>query len=113
MMEVSISTAATTSHLGDAGQQHRFHAIWLRDNAWDAETRSSGNGQRLIALRDVSPETRIAKAEIRGASLHVTFAQKTRPSSTHSPGCWITPMTTHSLRNQVGQRTKLRPGTAL
>ena len=26
----------------------KFHAIWLRDNAWDGETRAPGNGQRLV-----------------------------------------------------------------
>ena len=31
----------------------RFHAIWLRDNAFDPETRATGNGQRLVALRDI------------------------------------------------------------
>lgn len=32
------------------GISRRFHAIWLRDNAPDAATRSPGNGQRLITL---------------------------------------------------------------
>ena len=27
----------------------RFHAIWLRDNAQDPDTRATGSGQRLIA----------------------------------------------------------------
>ncbi len=42
----------------------RFHAIWLRDNAQDAETRAVGNGQRLITLRDIPADTQIAAAEI-------------------------------------------------
>ena len=42
-------------------QTARFHAIWLRDNAQDPETRSATNGQRLIALRDVPADTRISK----------------------------------------------------
>ena len=54
--------------------RQRFHAVWLRDNAWDAETRSPGNGQRLIALRDISPDIRIAAAEVAGTALNVTFA---------------------------------------
>jgi gamma-butyrobetaine hydroxylase len=52
----------------------RFHAIWLRDNAWDAATRAPGNGQRLIALRDIPPDTRITSAEIQGTRLSVVFA---------------------------------------
>ncbi len=51
----------------------RFHAVWLRDNAWDAETRSPGNGQRLIALRDIPQETWIGTVEITGQVLRVTF----------------------------------------
>ena len=54
--------------------RQRFHAVWLRDNAWDAETRSPGNGQRLIALRDISPDIRIEAAEVAGTALNVTFA---------------------------------------
>ena len=40
----------------------RFHAIWLRDNAPDPQTRAAGNGQRLIALRDIPVETHMAEA---------------------------------------------------
>jgi gamma-butyrobetaine dioxygenase len=36
--------------------------MWLRDNAPDTETRNPGNGQRLITLLDIPPETRIADA---------------------------------------------------
>lgn len=60
--------------LDDGSVQTRFHAIWLRDNAWDAETRSADNGQRLIALRDVPPETSISAATLTGATLSLTFA---------------------------------------
>lgn len=52
----------------------RFHAIWLRDNAPDPETRAVGNGQRLIALRDIPAGTHIAAAELAGVTLTVTFA---------------------------------------
>ena len=51
----------------------RFHAIWLRDNAWDAETRSPDNKQRLIALRDIPADTTISKTEVSGKTLDVTF----------------------------------------
>lgn len=53
----------------------RFHAVWLRDNAQDHETRAQGNGQRLIALRDIPAETRIEAAEIsQPGTLDVRFA---------------------------------------
>jgi [2-(trimethylamino)ethyl]phosphonate dioxygenase len=56
-----------------AGIPRRFHAIWLRDNAQDAATRSPGNGQRLITLLDIPPNTVIADAHWSEGRLHVRF----------------------------------------
>ncbi|MEQ5837933.1 gamma-butyrobetaine dioxygenase [Paraburkholderia acidicola] len=55
------------------GMERRFHAMWLRDNACDESTRAQGNGQRLITLGDISPDTRVASASIDGQALWVTF----------------------------------------
>ncbi len=55
------------------GATSRFHAIWLRDNAWDATTRAPGNGQRLIALRDIPADLSIAKADM-GDALDLEFS---------------------------------------
>ncbi|MBZ0259090.1 MAG: TauD/TfdA family dioxygenase [Hyphomicrobiales bacterium] len=52
----------------------RFHAIWLRDNAWDAATRAPGNGQRLITIADIPSEIRISAAGVEGNTLSLTFA---------------------------------------
>lgn len=52
----------------------RFHAVWLRDNALDPETRDAGNGQRLITLADIPAELTITAARISEGQLHVTFA---------------------------------------
>ena len=52
----------------------RFHAIWLRDNAWDCETRSAVNGQRLITLADIPQDTRIAAVQCEGNCVHVYFS---------------------------------------
>lgn len=52
----------------------RFHAMWLRDNAWDETTRATSNGQRLIALRDIPGDTRVSAAELSNAhTLRLTF----------------------------------------
>ncbi len=51
----------------------RFHAIWLRDNAQDSDTRSPGNGQKLIALRDIPADTTIRQASVSGTRLMVSF----------------------------------------
>ena len=70
MTQVSIESGGQVLALDGT----RFHAIWLRDNAPDAETRDPGNGQRLIALRDIPADTVVGDARVEGESLHVTFA---------------------------------------
>jgi len=55
------------------GERRRFHALWLRDNAQDPETRSPANGQRLITLLDIPRETRIAGAEWIDGGLSIRF----------------------------------------
>ncbi|MGL4526185.1 MAG: 2-trimethylaminoethylphosphonate dioxygenase, partial [Aestuariivirga sp.] len=55
------------------GRPHRFHAIWLRDNACDAATRSPGNGQRLITILDIPAETRIIEARQGPGGLSLCF----------------------------------------
>ena len=78
MMDVAICDDGSFVTLKGDQTQHRFHAIWLRDNAQDSETRSPANGQRLIALRDISPETRLEKAEVSEDMLQVCFMPENR-----------------------------------
>ncbi len=57
------------------GASARFHALWLRDNAPDAQTRSLGNGQRLITILDVPASTRVTMATVEAdGGLALTFA---------------------------------------
>ncbi len=56
----------------------RFHAVWLRDNALDADTRAPGNGQRLITLADIPDDIAISNAAIAGDILTVTFAPENK-----------------------------------
>ena len=65
----------------------RFHAIWLRDNALDADTRSPTNGQRLITIRDVPAETGIAGAAIVDGDLEVTFSPEDK--TVRFPAGWL------------------------
>lgn len=74
MTSVSLSANGDFLTLDLNGEPHRFHAIWLRDNAWDPETRAPGNGQRLVALRDIPAETKLVAAEIAETTLKVSFA---------------------------------------
>ena len=85
-----------TVHIDDSGRQltidtggarHRFHAIWLRDNAPDPGTRAAGNGQRLIALGDIPPDTRIADASADGGRLTVRFLPEDKRVS--FPLAWL------------------------
>ena len=69
------------------GKSTRFHAIWLRDNAWDSETRATGNGQRLLALRDIPADTSIASAVIDGEVITLTFAPEDK--SVDYPLSWL------------------------
>jgi len=56
------------------GRRLRFHALWLRDNARDPETRSPFNGQRLVTLLDLPADTRIMAARWSREGLSLTFA---------------------------------------
>jgi len=69
------------------GFKARFHAIWLRDNALDPETRSAGNAQRLITLSDIPPDTVIADATIAADTLCVRFAPENK--QVEFPGQWL------------------------
>lgn len=75
MAFVEILDKGDAIALSDAtGRQTRFHAIWLRDNARDANTRSAQNGQKLICIGDIPADTRISAAQMDGGMVHVTFA---------------------------------------
>lgn len=74
MTQVDIAPEGIFITLKAGERTARFHAIWLRDNAWDAETRAPANGQRLIALRDIPANTKISAAQTEGQRLTVTFA---------------------------------------
>ena len=74
MASVDIIEGGQAVALEVPGGKARFHAIWLRDNAPDPETRDPGNGQRLIALRDIPVDTAVSAARVEGETLHVEFA---------------------------------------
>ncbi|OCC03384.1 gamma-butyrobetaine hydroxylase [Labrys sp. WJW] len=73
-VEILDAGQALRINWGD-GESHRFHAIWLRDNALDPRTRSSANGQRLITVLDIPADTVIASAEVTAeGAIGITFA---------------------------------------
>jgi len=69
------------------GSSARFHAVWLRDNALDPDTRSASNGQRLITLLDLPEDVTITAATTEPDSLTVTFAPEDKTVS--FPASWL------------------------
>jgi gamma-butyrobetaine dioxygenase len=59
----------------------RFHAIWLRDNAPDPETRDPGNGQRLITLADLPTDISITSVSADADSVSIRFSDRGKPIS--------------------------------
>jgi len=83
-----LEDGAVLSLVRSDGTRTRFHALWLRDNALDPETRAPGNGQRLITLSDIPRETRIAAAGLtESAGLSVTFEPEAK--SVSFPAEWL------------------------
>ncbi|MGE3871892.1 MAG: gamma-butyrobetaine dioxygenase [Parvibaculaceae bacterium] len=71
-----------------AKEKARFHALWLRDNALDAATRSASNGQRLITILDIPAATRISVVQVSGTGdLTVTFVPEGK--SVSYPAAWL------------------------
>jgi gamma-butyrobetaine dioxygenase len=63
LTKVEIVEAGSAVRLAwQSGCQARFHAVWLRDNSPDGETRSPVNGQRLITILDLPQDLKIAEA---------------------------------------------------
>ena len=78
MTSMTISENGAVLNLSTGDQELRFHAIWLRDNAWDDQTRAPGNGQRLITMADLPSDTRIDAASLNGETLSITFAPEAK-----------------------------------
>lgn len=70
------------------GTRARFHAVWLRDNALDPETRAPGNGQRLITVTELpqNPGVRDVCVSDRD-ELELTFVPEGKPVA--FPGTWL------------------------
>ncbi len=93
--------------LRSGGSDLRFHAIWLRDNAQDPETRDAGNGQRLITLSDIPADTVLTAAELHNGELACTFAPDGKRASFNLH--WLE---THAYDRDQDRRTGRMPDEA-
>ena len=76
--EPKVIDGGAAVELSLGAERHRFHALWLRDNARDEKTRSPGNGQRMITILDIPAETKIAEASAAGGILSLRFEPEGR-----------------------------------
>ncbi|WP_170600266.1 2-trimethylaminoethylphosphonate dioxygenase [Ruegeria arenilitoris] len=106
MLRQATHDPAVVSVEFEDGTRARFHAIWLRDNALDPQTRDPGNGQRLITIGDIPAGIAIQAAEVAGGDLQVTFAPEDKTVT--FPANWLA---AHVYdRDQTRQMGWLSPG---
>ncbi|MDZ7749653.1 MAG: gamma-butyrobetaine dioxygenase [Halofilum sp. (in: g-proteobacteria)] len=70
------------------GARARFHAIWLRDNALDPETRAPDNGQRLITITEIPAQTAIDEAQV-SASGDLALRFTPEHKTVTFPAAWL------------------------
>ena len=78
MMKVDISSSRSFITLQTNEGSFRFHAIWLRDNALDENTRDPRNGQRLITLQDIPKDITLDSAIIEDNEILCTFSPENK-----------------------------------
>jgi len=106
MLRSATQTGSVVSVEFSDGSLARFHAIWLRDNALDPETRAPGNGQRLITIGDIPTDISVSAAEIVNGDLSVTFQPENKTVT--FPSGWLAD---HTYDRAVEQETgRVAPG---
>jgi len=75
MYEVTVQNGGQVLNLIDRKENliRRFHAIWLRDNSIDSDTRSTQNGQKLITLEEIPKDLKIISAKVVGDKAEIFF----------------------------------------
>jgi gamma-butyrobetaine dioxygenase len=87
MTQVQLSPDNQVLTLESSSGTHRFHGVWLRHNALDAETRDPGNCQRLITLADLPDTCALSGAEATDTTVTATFA--TDGKTVSFPSAWL------------------------
>ncbi|MBL4740466.1 MAG: gamma-butyrobetaine dioxygenase [Sneathiella sp.] len=68
-----IDDGKAISILDGQDRQMRFHAVWLRDNAPDTETRSAVNGQKLMTVSQIPDDIHVSTAVLKEEFLEISF----------------------------------------
>ncbi|NVO56197.1 TauD/TfdA family dioxygenase [Rhodobacteraceae bacterium B1Z28] len=106
MLRLATHDASIVTVEFDTGTQARFHAIWLRDNALDPETRAPGNGQRLITIGDIAADISVSAAKVLNGDLQVTFQPEGK--TVIFPADWLA---THIYDiGHIGETGRIAPG---
>lgn len=106
MLRSATHDASVVTVEFDTGTKARFHAIWLRDNALDPETRAPGNGQRLITIGDIPSDISVSATEVSNGDLSVTFQPEDKTVT--FPADWLAE---HSYDREHGLATgRIAPG---
>ncbi len=90
-LEIQNSGNVLTIHWNDGrndGTHSRYHAIWLRDNGQDPDTRDPGNGQKLITLQNIPADTAIRSATLNPQS-QIEFVFSPDNKHTHIDLNWL------------------------
>ncbi len=83
MTQAIIEADGTVLNLDGA----RYHALWLRDNALDPDTRDPANGQRLITLNDLPAQVTLSDVAVEEDVLRCTFAPEDK--TVRFPLSWL------------------------
>ena len=78
MTSVTVELSGLCRTLEAEGHVQRFHAVWLRDNAQNPQTRAPDNDQRPIALRDIPVDKTIDRVRLQDGRLEVRFEPEGR-----------------------------------
>ncbi|MEM9329927.1 MAG: TauD/TfdA family dioxygenase [Pseudomonadota bacterium] len=81
MAEATVAEGGKQISIRDGQSIIRFHAMWLRDNARDDQTRSPENGQRLITLGEIPGDTIVSNVRVVDNALEVTFEPEAKTIS--------------------------------
>ncbi len=90
LIDVEISSDRKSITLAwNNNESARFHAIWLRDNCLDANTRDPQSHQRLLTIQDIPENISMAQAGICESRNSLEFTFTPNDYSSEFPSSWL------------------------